>query len=181
MASADQPLVDPWLELPAAAYLASWTGAAFDLSIVPLLLWRRTRAPAFVALVGFHAATAALFNIGVFPYIMTAGATLFLSPYWPRRLGLDVAWARPHARRNVQARRLGIPWRCSSRCLNGRRVWRENTDKGAAILELFIQPSFASASSVLVLSPMRGKVLVRLFSCASALRSVMASVTSTTL
>jgi hypothetical protein len=51
------------------------------------LLWRRTRAPAFVALLGFHAATAALFHIGMFPLVMTAGATLLLAPEWPRSLG----------------------------------------------------------------------------------------------
>jgi hypothetical protein len=86
-ASADLPLVGAWLETPAAAYAASWAGAAFDLAIVPCLLWRRTRAPAFVALLGFHAATAALFHIGMFPFVMTAGATLLLAPDWPRSLG----------------------------------------------------------------------------------------------
>jgi hypothetical protein len=85
-ASADLPLVGAWLETPAAAYAASWAGAAFDLGIVPLLLWRRTRAPAFAALLVFHASTAALFPIGMFPFIMTAGATLLLAPDWPRRL-----------------------------------------------------------------------------------------------
>lgn len=84
-ASADVPLVGAWLETPAAAYAASWAGAAFDLAIVPCLLWRRTRVPAFSALLGFHGATAALFNIGMFPFIMTAGATLFFAPGWPRR------------------------------------------------------------------------------------------------
>jgi hypothetical protein len=86
-ASADLPLVGAWLETPAAAFAASWTGAAFDLAIVPGLLWRRTRPAALAALLGFHAATAALFNIGLFPFIMAAGATLFLAPEWPRRFG----------------------------------------------------------------------------------------------
>jgi hypothetical protein len=83
-ASADLPLIGAWLETPAAAFAASWAGAAFDLAIVPCLLWRRTRVPAFVALLGFHGATAALFNIGMFPFIMTVGATLFFAPEWPR-------------------------------------------------------------------------------------------------
>lgn len=102
-ASADLPVVGAWLETPAAAFAASWTGAAFDLAIVPCLLWRRTRAGAFVALLGFHAATAALFNIGLFPFIMTAGATLFFAPEWSRR------FARP-AREQVTTARSPRGW-----------------------------------------------------------------------
>ncbi len=69
----------------ATAYAMSYAGAAFDLSIVPLLLWRRSRALAYAALVGFHLITARLFQIGMFPWIMMASAPLFFSPSWPRR------------------------------------------------------------------------------------------------
>ena len=61
-------------------------GALFDCAVVPLLLWRRTRPFAFVAVVVFHLATWRLFAIGVFPWLMIAGATLFFAPDWPRRL-----------------------------------------------------------------------------------------------
>jgi len=94
-ARADLPLLGPWLEEPWVAYAASWAGAAFDLAIVPLLLWRRARVPAFIALVVFHAATRALFSIGMFPVVMTAAATLFLAPDWPCRLRLFSA-VGPH-------------------------------------------------------------------------------------
>jgi vitamin K-dependent gamma-carboxylase len=84
-ACADLPLLGPWLAQPALAFGMSWAGALFDLTIVPLLLWARTRRVAFALVVGFHAATACLFRIGIFPWLMTLAASLFLAPDWPRR------------------------------------------------------------------------------------------------
>jgi hypothetical protein len=84
--SADMPVLGGLLTQPWTAYAMSWLGALFDLSIVPLLLWRRSRAWALAALVTFHALTACLFNIGMFPYFMVCGSLLFLAPSWPRRL-----------------------------------------------------------------------------------------------
>jgi len=71
---------------PELALFFSWAGAAFDLAIPFLLLWRRTRLPAFGLLVVFHAATAVLFPIGLFPWVMVVAALAFFSPDWPRRL-----------------------------------------------------------------------------------------------
>lgn len=85
-ARADLPGVGWLLEYPATAYVASWVGAVFDLGIVFLLSWRTTRALAFALIVGFHAVTAVLFPIGIFPWLMTGAATLFFAPDWPRRL-----------------------------------------------------------------------------------------------
>jgi vitamin K-dependent gamma-carboxylase len=84
-AHADWPLVGPGLAQPATAFAASWLGLLFDLTIVPLLLWKRTRGPAFGAVVLFHVATGLLFPVGMFPWVMIAGATLFWAPDWPRR------------------------------------------------------------------------------------------------
>lgn len=85
----DVPLVGAAIELFGLnhfALLAAWAGFLHDLLIVPALLWRRSRPFAFVALVVFHLATHLLFNIGMFPLIMTCAATVFLAPGWPRRL-----------------------------------------------------------------------------------------------
>ena len=82
----DWPLVGELLGARSTAFAMSWAGALFDLSIVPLLLWRKSRRFAFAALVTFHLLTAALFSIGMFPYLMIAGATLFFEPDWPRKL-----------------------------------------------------------------------------------------------
>ena len=66
--------------------LFSYGGLLFDLLVVPLLLWRRTRALAFVAALGFHLTNAALFQIGIFPWLMIAATTVFFTPDWPRRV-----------------------------------------------------------------------------------------------
>ncbi len=104
-ARADVPVVGAYLDQPAVAFAMSWAGALFDLGVVPLLLWARTRRAAFVAVVAFHAATALLFRIGIFPWLMTLCATLFFAPDWPRRwwpwrrmfAGETTAVARPRA------------------------------------------------------------------------------------
>ncbi|MFT4704786.1 MAG: vitamin K-dependent gamma-carboxylase [Bradymonadia bacterium] len=67
------------------ALVFSWAGFLFDTTVVGFLLWRRTRLLAYVALVGFHAMTSLLFNIGMFPLIMTLCATVFFSPSTLRR------------------------------------------------------------------------------------------------
>ncbi|CAN5325349.1 HTTM domain-containing protein [soil metagenome] len=58
----------------------------FDLVIVALLSWRRTRQPAFVAATGFHLANAWLFGLFIFPWLMIAATTIFFPPEWPTRL-----------------------------------------------------------------------------------------------
>ena len=83
----DLPAAGPLLAAPAAAYAMSWAGALFDLAIVPALLWRRTRIRAYAALALFHLLTGLLFpQLGIFPWLMTAGALIFFDPDWPQRL-----------------------------------------------------------------------------------------------
>lgn len=59
------------------AYLFSWFGALYDLSIPFLLLFRRTRFMAYVLVIVFHLMTWLLFNIGMFPFIMIAATLIF--------------------------------------------------------------------------------------------------------
>ena len=80
------PLVGPWLDERWVAYAAAWSGFLFDTTIVAFLLVRRLRPFAFAAVIGFHAATSALFPIGMFPVIMITAALAFFEPSWPRRL-----------------------------------------------------------------------------------------------
>ncbi|KIG14365.1 Vitamin K-dependent gamma-carboxylase [Enhygromyxa salina] len=82
---ADLPLVGAWLDEAWLAHLASWSGLGFDLLVVPALLWRPTRAYAYVAVVGFHVITGLLFPIGMFPWFMIGCATIMFAPDWPRR------------------------------------------------------------------------------------------------
>lgn len=80
------PIIGSMLDDPWVGVTASWLGAAFDLTIVGWLLWRRSRPIAYAALVVFHVLTWRLFAIGVFPWVMIAGTTIFFDPSWPRRL-----------------------------------------------------------------------------------------------
>jgi hypothetical protein len=75
----------PLLFSEPVVYLVAYGGLLFDLSIVPLLLWRRTRAVALILAVLFHLANAWAFPLGVFPWFMLAATTLLLPPSWPRR------------------------------------------------------------------------------------------------
>lgn len=70
------------------AYFLSWSGAAFDLLVVPALVWRRSRPWAFVLLLLFNVGNSQLFDIGMFPWAMILLSTIFFEPSWPRRLGL---------------------------------------------------------------------------------------------
>jgi vitamin K-dependent gamma-carboxylase len=85
-ARAGLPVVGPYLDLPGVAHAAAWAGFLFDTTIVLFLLWRRTRAAAYIAVLAFHAATHFLFPpIGMFPVIMVVAATVFFDASWPRR------------------------------------------------------------------------------------------------
>lgn len=85
-ASTDLPVLGRLFEQPWAPYAFSIAGALFDLGVVPALLWKRTRALAYAAVIVFHVLTRLLFPIGMFPWVMMAGALLFFPPDWPRRL-----------------------------------------------------------------------------------------------
>ncbi len=83
-ATEDAPLVGGLLGRRETALAASWGGALFDLAVPWLVLWRPTRPWAFGLLVLFHALTAWLLPIGLFPVFMTAFATILLPFSWPR-------------------------------------------------------------------------------------------------
>ncbi len=67
-------------------YLFSWGGALYDLSIVFLLLYRKTRIFGFFLVVVFHLLTRVLFPIGMFPYIMIVSTLLFFGPQFHQRI-----------------------------------------------------------------------------------------------
>jgi hypothetical protein len=108
------PLQSELLKEPWAAYAMSWGGAAYDLLIVPLLLWRRTRIPAFLLSLVFHLMNSQLFTIGIFPWLMIAATLLYFPPDWPRRLKLLGA-RRPGqvAARTGRAPKSTVPWRAT--------------------------------------------------------------------
>ena len=78
----DLPLIGDLLEKRWVHFAFSWAGALYDLSVPFLLCFRRTRGFAFFLVVVFHVLTRALFPIGMFPFIMVAGASMFFFSYF---------------------------------------------------------------------------------------------------
>lgn len=66
--------------------LMTWGGLLFDLLIIPLLLWRKTRVPSLIVAATFHLINVALFGLGTFPWFAFFSLFLFLPPGWPRRV-----------------------------------------------------------------------------------------------
>lgn len=86
-ARTELPVIGPWFTTDWVLYAMSWAGFLYDCTIVLALSWRRTRLLAFGMVLGFHFLTHLFFDIGIFPFLMTACATLFFAPDWPRRVG----------------------------------------------------------------------------------------------
>ena len=59
------------------ALLMSWGGIAFDLLVIPALIWKPTRKYAFWISVYFHVMNSITFQIGTFPYMMIGACVLF--------------------------------------------------------------------------------------------------------
>jgi hypothetical protein len=83
---ADTPIIGSFLDYKWTAYLFSWFGAFYDLTIPFFLLWKRTRLFAYVTVIAFHFMTAALFQIGMFPYIMVVSTLIFFSEDFHKKL-----------------------------------------------------------------------------------------------
>ncbi len=105
-ARTEVPLIGRWFGEPRLALAMSWGGFFFDTTVVLWLSWRRTRLLAYASLIVFHGLTGYLFNIGMFPIIMTSSALIFFAPDWPRRalraLGKP-SWAEPPPAVSVSA------------------------------------------------------------------------------
>ena len=80
----DFPIFGPLFGEEWVVYLFCYGGLLFDLFVVPLLLWRKTRLYAIGAAALFHMMNAYLFHIGIFPWFMLAATLLFLPPGWLR-------------------------------------------------------------------------------------------------
>ncbi|MEM6960832.1 MAG: HTTM domain-containing protein [Myxococcota bacterium] len=127
-AHTDLPLVGPFMESVYTAYAMSWAGAIYDLSIVFLLSWSRTRYWAYGVSIVFHCLVWWLFPIGVFSWVMLASATLFFDPSWPRRV-LESLQHR------LRAHRL--------RALKPSALHRSDPDGSALVLEPLEKQHFA--------------------------------------
>lgn len=96
----DFPLIGHLFTQEWMVYSFSYGGLLFDLLIVPLVLWRRTRWFGLALAAGFHLTNARLFNIGIFPWFALCATLLFLPPHWLRfwrylpAIDQNARWAR---------------------------------------------------------------------------------------
>lgn len=86
----DMPIIGFLFNRSWVHYAFSWFGCMYDLCIPFLLLYRKTRLWAYIAVVIFHLLTSLLFPIGMFPYIMIVTALIFFSPEFHERLLLKL-------------------------------------------------------------------------------------------
>lgn len=78
-AHSDMPVLGWLFTQEITAYLFSWAGMLFDVFAGFLLLYSSTRFWAWLCIVGFHSLTGYLFQIGVFPIVMTFSTLIFFS------------------------------------------------------------------------------------------------------
>lgn len=74
-------------------YFLAYGGFLFDLLIIPLLFWRKTRLPAFIAAIFFHLFNSVVFQIGIFPYLALA-LVLFFFP--AKKINAYFLWNKPY-------------------------------------------------------------------------------------
>ena len=85
-ANVNKTIIGFFFSYKITAYLFSWVGMLYDISIPFLLSIKKTRWISFVAVVVFHMLTGWLFPIGVFPIMMIISSLLFLSPELHERI-----------------------------------------------------------------------------------------------
>ncbi|MCV9385326.1 HTTM domain-containing protein [Reichenbachiella ulvae] len=79
-------LIGPLLAQQWFQWFIVYSGILFDALISPLLLWRKTRIWAFATLILFNLFNSAVFQIGIFPYMVVALAIFFFEPDQIRKL-----------------------------------------------------------------------------------------------
>lgn len=66
-------------DLKGYVLFTSYAGLLYDLLIVPLLFWKRTRWFALILVLTFNISNFFLFHIGIFPFLMISATLLFFS------------------------------------------------------------------------------------------------------
>lgn len=79
-AKSNYPVIGGLLQKEWLQCMVVYGGIFYDLLIVPLLLWKRTRLFAFFVSVFFHLFNSIVFQIGIFPYLMIGMTIFFFNP-----------------------------------------------------------------------------------------------------
>ena len=80
------PIIGQYFTAHWMILLMSYSGLLLDLLVVPFLLWKKTRWPAFILIALFHLMNSELFTIGIFPWFMMGATAMYFRPDWPQRL-----------------------------------------------------------------------------------------------
>ena len=80
------PVIGPLLAQSWMVPVVAYGGIFYDLLIVPMLLWRKTRVLGVVISLFFHGFNSAVFHIGIFPYLMIGMMVLFFPPEKVRKV-----------------------------------------------------------------------------------------------
>ncbi|MCH2490261.1 MAG: HTTM domain-containing protein [Flavobacteriales bacterium] len=103
----DYWLIGDMLQLEWVHWGIVYVGILFDLLIVPLLLWKRTRMLGFIISIFFHLFNSVVFQIGIFPYMSIAFALFFFSPellrkrFLPKKPTFSEEWVIVPKHRNL--------------------------------------------------------------------------------
>lgn len=114
-------LIGPLLQQEWVPWIMSWGGALLDLSIVFLMLGKRTRKWGFIFAVLFHLSNHLIFNIGIFPYLSIILTSLYFGASWPGRM-LNIIidkWAK--------AQQWALKWqtKVESQASSPTRLWQQ--------------------------------------------------------
>ena len=81
------PLLGKIMHFKEVAFLFSWMGCVYDVTIWIFLWMKKTRWLAYIAVIVFHVLTGILFpRIGMFPIIMMGATIIFFSPEWHQKI-----------------------------------------------------------------------------------------------
>ena len=87
----EMPIIGYFMDKTWVAYVFSWFGALYDLSIPFLLLNKKTRGIAYIFVITFHVLTYVLFQIGLFPFIMILCTLIFFSEQFHKKVLYTIA------------------------------------------------------------------------------------------
>lgn len=82
------PIVGEFLQQSWIHYLLTYVGIGFDMLVIPLLLWKRTRIFIFCCAIIFHLFNSFVLHIGIFPYMSLALCIFFFEPETIRNIFL---------------------------------------------------------------------------------------------
>lgn len=69
-----------------APFAFSYGGLLFDLMIVPMMIFKPTRAVGLVVSIIFHMSNVMMFGLATFPWFSLLLTTMFFDPSWPRKI-----------------------------------------------------------------------------------------------